>query len=205
MNNELFQLLLSLRLGDGSFITQNKTENKNYHVITSSINKDYIEYKRNVLEQNGIFVRSMKCSSGYKKSSQIFGISTRISKEISIVGNLSMTDCINNLDMTGLIMLYLDDGSLHKNKRTMHLYCNSFKDDDVLALVEKIHELLPQKSVSVYFDRKRDGRVFPYLYFPRCVVDTLNIYVRDFLIQNNINSLLYKTFLPSQTVESISN
>lgn len=205
MNNELFQLLLSLRLGDGSFITQNKTENKNYHVITSSINKDYIEYKRNVLEQNGIFVRSMKCSSGYKKSSQIFGISTRISKEISIVGNLSITDCINNLDMTGLIMLYLDDGSLHKNKHTMHLYCNSFKDGDVLALVEKIHELLPQKSVSVYFDRKRDGRVFPYLYFPRCVVDTLNIYVRDFLIQNNINSLLYKTFLPSQTVESISN
>ena len=205
MNNELFQLLLSLRLGDGCFITQNKTKNKNYHVITSSINEDYIEYKRNVLEHNGIFVRSMKCRSGYKKSSQIFGISTRTSKEISLVGNLSITDCINGLNMTGLIMLYIDDGSLHKNKHTMHLYCNSFNEDEVGALVEKIHELLPQKKVSVCFDRKRDGRVFPYLYFPRCVVDEFNIHVRNFLIQNNINSLLYKTFLPSQTVESISN
>lgn len=205
MNSLLYQLLLSLKLGDGSYITQRRGEFKTYRVQTNSINEDYIQYKRTVFENNGVVTKSIKCLSGYNKNSKIVGFTTHVTRETTFVGNLKNGECILNLDLIGLIQLYLDDGSLHKRKHFMHIYCNSFAEADVNLLIDKIFELFPTKKCSFRWERKKDGRIFPFIYIPVCVAKDFNIKVREFLINNNINSLLYKTFLPSQTIESIDN
>ena len=203
MNNELYQLLLSLKLGDGCFITQRKTLSKTYYLKVNSINSDYLGYKESVLNKYGIATKPIKCQSGYNKESNIKGFTTLTVSEVSEIGNMSISNIIKDLDILGLTYYYLDDGSLHKHKHFMHLYCNSFSIDESKELVDKIYEIFPQKKCSLHFDRKKDGRVFPYIYIPCSVSKVFTLYVRKFLLDNDINSMLYKTFLPSQTIENI--
>jgi hypothetical protein len=205
MNNKLYQLLLSLKLGDGCYITQNVTENKRYRVSTNSIKRDYVEYKRSILESFGLKTKDIKCFSGYNKNSNMYGITTHVTVETTLVGNMSLKSAIEDLDSYGIILLYLDDGSLHKTKHYMHIYCNSFSIEETNLLIDKIFSFYPQKRCALRFDRKKDGRCFPYVYVPKSVACEMNKDVRDFLISNNIDSLLYKTFLPSQTIESIDS
>lgn len=67
-----------------------------------------------------------------------------------------------------------------------------------------MHELLKEKIPKRYNDIKRDGRVFPYLYLPVDTAKVLSEYTREFLLNNKIDSLLYKTIPPSQTIERIA-
>ncbi len=203
MNKELNQLLLSLRLGDGSYPCSSEKLGT-YKLYTSSIKEDYIKYKRSILTKNGIYTRDVNAKSGYGSDKKIFAFSTNIEKCISEVAVMDKIDVINSLDMNGLILYYLDDGSLHKSKRTIHLYCSSFSDEEVECLVNKVHELLKEKIPKRYNDIKRDGRVFPYLYLPVDTAKVLSEYTREFLLNNKIDSLLYKTIPPSQTIERIA-
>lgn len=202
MNNELYQLCLSLKIGDGCYVSQSSTT-KNFHMSTRSINKDYLDYKRNIFTKNDILTKDIVCPSGYKKGSIIYGFSTRVEPIISVVGNMSKIEILDSLDILGLILYYLDDGSLHKNKHFMHLYCNSFNSLEVEKLIEILYNFFPQKRCPVRYDKKKDGRVFPYIYIPVCVAKEFSKLVYDFLVRNNINSLLYKTISPSQTIENI--
>lgn len=202
MDNELYQLLLSLKIGDGCYITQSRNRNT-YSLKSSSVNADYLKYKKDVLSKFGIVVRDTKCYSGYKKGSQFAGFDTRINPHISKVGQMTKIEVLKNLDCNGLIYYYLDDGSLHKHKNTMHIYCNTFNDEEVQELINILYRLFPIKRCSVHLDKKKDGRVFPYMYLPVCVAYEFSKIVRKFLIENNINSLLYKTISPSQTNKSI--
>lgn len=203
MNNELYQLLLSLRLGDGAYVTQRKGYPKTYYIKTNSISHDYLAYKRKIFERNNIVTKDIVCQSGYNKLSDIKGFTTLTIAEATLVGNMSIDDIIEDLTIEGLVYYYLDDGSLHKRKHFMNLYCNSFTIDETNHLIDKLHELFPQKRCTLCYDRKKDGRVFPYVYVPCSVAKSFNVFVRKFLLDNNIDSLLYKTFSPSQTIENI--
>lgn len=122
MEHELYQLLLSLRIGDGCFVNQRKTLSKTYHVQTSSINKDYLMQKEKVFNAYKIKTRAMRCVSGYKEDSDICGFVTATTPEITCVGNMDKLSVIDQLDILGLIYYYLDDGSLHKTKHYMNIY-----------------------------------------------------------------------------------
>lgn len=203
MNNELYQLLLSLKIGDGGYVTQSK--GKTYHLTTNSVNEDYVLYKQHKLEQNGIITRTRhNLYSGYVKDKRLFGFFTHIDDNVSKVGNMSVKDVLNDLDLLGLIYYYLDDGSLHKTKHFMHIYCNSFTVEEAGLLIEVLYKYFPQKRCALRWDKKKDGRSFPYLYVPTCVAREFSIAVRQLLIDNNIHSLLYKTIPPSQTIENIT-
>lgn len=203
MEHELYQLLLSLRIGDGCFVNQRKTLSKTYHVQTSSINKDYLMQKEKVFNAYKIKTRAMRCVSGYKEDSDICGFVTATTPEITYVGNMDKLSVIDQLDILGLIYYYLDDGSLHKTKHYMNIYCNSFCDEEVSHLVNKLYELFPIKRCSILTDRKKDGKAYPYIYVPVSVASLFSKNVRAFLEINNINSLLYKTLPPPQTIENI--
>lgn len=202
MDRELFQTLLGLKLGDGCYTFQNKIGDKNYHFKTNSKNKDYIDYKKSVMDKNNIHTREYTSYSGYKEDSMLYAFRTHNDERISIVGRMSVAEAIDNLDKLGVIMLFLDDGSLHKNKNVIHLYCNSFSEEDSKKLAQKIYNLFGGKEPKVYFDKKKDGRIYPYLYIPKETSNIINKEVIEFLNKNNIESLKYKTFLPSQTIEN---
>ena len=181
------QLLLSLKIGDGCYHTQTKlSEDKHYSLLLNSINLQYVLHKKNELEKLGIKTSKVhKGKSGYKKSSVIYSISTRLHPLLTQIGNMTNIEVINNLNKEGLIYYYLDDGSYHKTRHHMHLYCNTFNQEELECLINKIYEQYPIKPCTIHYDKKKDGRCYPYLYVPRKVVDVFKDDVYDFLIEND--------------------
>lgn len=203
MNNELFQLLLSLKIGDGCYINQRRIHTPTYYVSTNSINLDYVEFKKRLLNKYKIHTNDYIGKSEYGSKKPIYGIKTRVEPEITIVGRMSVDEILDSLDIYGLILYYLDDGSLHKSKHIMNIYCNSFTWDETEHLINVIYKFFPSKRCTHLYDKKKDGRIFNYVYVNTCVTSEFSSLVREFLINNNINSLLYKTISPPQTIENV--
>lgn len=196
------QVLISGKLGDGGMYKCKS--NVNYYAQYVSTCIDYLNYKRDELIKHGIECREIKEQpSGYKKgaTSNVFG--TRVHKKITQVAEISIKESIDAMSLEGLIMLYLDDGSYHQRKRFMHLYCNEFSDEETNYLIEYFYDKYPEKKCSLRRDNKKDGRSYPYIYIPVSVANSFKIDVEDFLVRNNIVSLLYKVGnQPSTTIES---
>lgn len=203
MNNELYQLLLSLKIGDGCFVNQRKVGRPTYRVMCNSINYDYVDYKANVLNKFGIDVKFYTKCSGYGSTKLQRAFNTHVEPEITIVGRMTIEQILSDLDLSGLILYYLDDGSLHKNKHFMNLYCNSFTYEQTEQLIDVLYKFFPMQRCKHSVEHKKDGRNFNYVYIPVCVAREFSVHIREFLIQNNIDSLLYKTISPSQTIENI--
>ena len=203
MENKLFQLLLSMKIGDGCYINHRKLYAPTYCLSTNSINKDYVDYKKQELNKHNIYTSEFLGKSGYASKKPIYGVRTRVEPEITLVGRMTISEILDNLDLYGLILYYLDDGSLHKSKYFMHIYCNKFTDEEVEQLIDVIHKFFPEKRCSHRKEHKKDGRTFNYVYINKQVAEKFSEYVREFLLENNINSLLYKTISPSQTIENI--
>lgn len=194
MDNEIFQLLLSGKIGDGSFINQRKTTDKTYRFSTNSINKDYVEHKKSVFNRCGLkTVDEFNKYSGFNPDKHLYAFRTLITEETTYVGRMSVEDVLLKLDKLGLIYYYLDDGSLHKRKHFMHLYCNSFEENQAVMLVDLIEKYYPQKRCTLRVEHKKDGRMFYVVYIPVTVAKMFSRDVRKFLIKNNIRSMLYKT------------
>ena len=194
MHNELFQLLLSGKIGDGSFVNQRKTENKTYRYCTNSICKDYIDHKKLVCDKYCLStVYELNKYSGYIPNKQLYAFRTKVHNETTIVGNMTTEEVLQQLDKLGLIYYYLDDGSLHKHKHFMHLYCNNFTSNQAEMLADIIEKFYPQKRCTVRYEHKKDGRVFAVIYIPVIVAKEFSKDVRDFLERHQITSLLYKT------------
>ena len=196
------QVLLSSKLGDGCFI-KNGTE---YCFSFVCKFEDYLDYKLDCLRAIGLPFRDNPkaiTKSGYKEGAYSHNFLSRNHPKLTEIACLDKKKAIKHLNREGLIMYFLEDGSYHQRKHFMNLYCNSFTAEEVEALIEKIYELYPIKKAVKRMDRKRDGRAFPYLYLPVGVANIFKLDIRDFLLKNNISSLLYKTGIsPSTTIET---
>ena len=190
------QLLYSLKLGDGCFVTQCKDENNpkpNYYLMATSINLDYISHKKSQLDKLGVTTQPLHTGkSGYKDTSIIYSFGTRNHYLISVVGNMRTIDILNSLNVEGLIYLFLDDGTYHQKKHFGHIYCNTFSDEEVETLIDVIYKFYPQKRCVKRIDRKKDGRQYPYIYIPVAVMNEFKKDIQQFLEENNISSLKYK-------------
>lgn len=195
-SREPSQLMYSLKLGDGCFITQCKDVNNpkpTYNLTTSSINLDYIVHKKTELERQGIFTQPLRNSkSGYKEDSVIYTFGTRIHNHISQVALMSNTDILYKLDKQGLIYFFLDDGTFHQKKHFGHICCNTFTEEETETLIEVIYNLYPQKRCTKRTDKKKDGRQYLYVYIPVVVMNEFKKDIQRFLEDNNITSLMYK-------------
>ena len=195
-SREPSQLLYSLKLGDGSFVTQCKDKSNpkpNYYLMATSINLDYISHKKSQLDHLGIITHPLHTGkSGYKDTSIIYNFSTRNHHLISRVGNMNTIDIINSLNIEGLVYLFLDDGTFHQKKHFGHICCNTFSDVEVETLIKVMYKFYPQKLCSKRVDRKKDGRQYPYIYIPVAVMNEFRKDVGKFLKDNHIESLMYK-------------
>lgn len=203
MTNELYQLLLSLKIGDGCYVNQRKKSKPTYYLTTRSINSDYIDYKQHLLNKYNIFTRKFTGVSGFNSLKIQSCFRTRVEPEITLVGRMSVDEILDCLDIYGLCLYYLDDGSLHKHKHFMNLNCNSFTYKETEHLIDVIYKIFPIQRCSHRIDKKKSGKQYNYVYVPPKVAREFSKYVHKFLIDNNIQSLLYKTIPPSQTIESI--
>ena len=197
VHDQNLQLVYSLKLGDGCFVKNSSGERfgtSTYYVQCSSVNLDYISHKKSILDKLGVYTRpiSDKGKSGYKKDSKIYYFWTRVHPLITKVGNMSVLEILDNLDIEGLVYFFLDDGTFHQNKHFGHIYCNTFNDEEVEKLIDVMFHFYPQKRCVKRVDRKKDGRQYPYIYIPVVVMNEFKKDVQKFLEDNEIYSLLYK-------------
>lgn len=90
-----------------------------------------------------------------------------------------------------LFLWYLDDGSWHKTKNTMHLYSNMLDEREsrmLIGRIEDMYGIAPRLRV----DRKKDGRSFYYLYFPRKLVNILHPIFKSYITSFNLTDSYYK-------------
>ena len=197
---KLSQFLYSSKLGDGCFYR--RKESHTYLFQFTSYNKEYIDFMHKEFDKLGYFPQSIKrVYSGFKNSSEGYYFHTRVHEDFNYVSSLSIKEAISMLDKEGLIFYYLDDGSYHKNKNFGHIYCNTFTVDEVNCLIDKIYELYPIRKCTIHWDKKRDGRKYPYIYIPVSVMDAFKSDIKNMLDICDLKSFYYKIGLPSQTTE----
>jgi hypothetical protein len=189
---------VNAKLGDGSLHMPTK-ESTNARIHFNSKNLEWLTYKRDLAIKEGFNVSLIKDAySGYSDKMNLYKFTVNTDERLTYVYKHSRYEVIESLTKTDLIMWYLDDGSWHKVRHTMHLYCNMLTEDEVEVLINRIEWLYgirPKNRV----DRKKDGRAYPYLYFPRKLVEAFKPDVREFLETNRIDSMLYKVGETSTT------
>ena len=185
----LMQMLYSLRLGDGSYITQGV----NYNLYVSSISLQYVVFKKTILERGGVITQTLReTKSGFKSSSVVYAFGARVHPLISEVATMSIIDILKSLDVEGLALYFLDDGTFHQRKHFGHLYCNTFTDEEVETLIETLFKFYPVKRCVVRYDRKKDGRVYPYVYIPVPVMNAFKEDIKSLIGKYELTDYKYK-------------
>lgn len=152
--------------------------------------------KRDICLKDGFNPQHIKISkSGYTGKSNIYSFTTLVNEKITEVYKSEMSKIISIIDKKDLVFWYLDDGSYHKHRHTMHLYCNQLSEEEADLLISRIHEIYGIYPTKRY-DRKKDGRRFIYLYFPRTLTEKFRIDVEQILLKYKVKSLLYKIDKP---------
>jgi hypothetical protein len=191
---------VNAKLGDGCL--QKSSETSNARAAFTGKDISWISFKRDLAIKEGFEVSQLVSAySGYKKNMSMVRFSTKTDVRLTYVANTNTVDVLDSLNKKDLIMWYLDDGSWHKTRKTMHLYCNMLNDKELCSLMTRIYFMYgiePRRRV----DRKKDGRVYPYLYFPRLLVERFKKDVQAFLIENQLESLYYKIGETSETIRN---
>lgn len=176
------------RLGDGCI----STSGVNSHLSFMSTDIEVLKLKKKMCDEDGFVTRPFGTqSSGYGGTKTIYNFYSRVDKEITKVHKASIEDLVLTLDKEDLFLWIIDDGSWHKSQNLFHLYCNMFTDSQAELLMDKITELYGVRP-RLRKDRKRDGREFNYLYFPRQLTILLRPEFKEYLIDKGLASMYYK-------------
>lgn len=158
INSKQKQLYYSGVLGDGHLLSSGG-------IRYSSIEKEYMEYKKEIFEgvESGE-IRS-NLNLGYKNNI-IHSFHVSANKFGKNLLNTSIEDIVNRLDDYGITIWFLDDGSLHKKTHfynlCTHSFSKEFQEDVIIPRLNK-HGIYPKVMV----ERKQDGRKFHYLYIKK--------------------------------------
>lgn len=158
LTNETLQILLSGKLGDGSFL-----KCVNGDAFTSNcIHKEYIDFKCNLISKDIECHTRSNINMGYKKR-EIHHLSTKSTSEIKLINHLSIEETMKLLDDFGLALWIYDDGSLHKTKLFYNICTHSFtreiQEDIMIPILKSKWDI----NAQCIIERKKDGREFWYL------------------------------------------
>lgn len=167
--------------------------NKDSAAITYiSTDLKLLEHKERLLAEEGISVTVKKTQeSGYGGEKTIHVYSTTASRKVKEASDAGVEALIQDLTKEDIYLWYLDDGSWHIVRHTMHLYSNMLDLTQSKLLIQRIKALYGIEP-RLCIDRKKDGRKFYYLYFPRDLVRIIRPEIEAYIVENNIESMFYK-------------
>ena len=199
MNRNSERMVINAYFGDGCI--HNQGASPKYSLKFSSISLDYLQLKYELCAELMPCRLRVEYNKGFANSKPIHLFSTRSFIEIGELATRGTKDLVEMMDITDLVMFYLDDGSIHRAHGTVHIYCNSFNDRETYMLMSKIDALLGEDApCRIRKDRKKDGREFNYIYIPRTAAEHLMFETEKFLNDNKIESLRYKVFYYADTL-----
>lgn len=177
---KLRPLYVSGILGDGSL-------GKYGSMYFSSIQKDYIGFKKDL---SGLDLEvKTKMNLGFKKA-EIHSVSIPANDFGKTYLNKTLEEVVKELDELSLALWLYDDGSLHKKNLFYNINTHSFTYEQQRdILIPKLNEfgIYPK----ILEDKKKDGRVFNYLYVPKYEG---TVEINEILKKYPVEGYKYKTF-----------
>lgn len=182
-------LLVNARTGDGCIT---KWKSCTYASLSfSGTNESWLRHKYSLAQSPRSFRVGQQNQMAWGRKT-IYSFSTKPSQEYTEFEALPLGDVINSMKLEDLVALHLDDGSLHKRKKFIHLYCNSFSTEETELLAVKVSELLYSRLPTVRFDRKKSGKCYPLLYIGVSSAEALREASKTYCEKNNISDFEYK-------------
>ncbi len=140
-NPDLKQFIYASFLGDGCFAPSQTT----FAHAEGQLN--YLSWKRDYLLANGIRCSKVELDR-VNNGVPFYRFRARASYKIrGALKGKSRLDVINALDLKGLLLWYLDDGSLDRSSLSLH--CASFSDEEFEAMERKLQSLLGEEASGI--------------------------------------------------------
>lgn len=171
IENDLRQLIIGSLLGDGSFLSVgSRTKNMCLSIAHSDKQKEYIEYKYNILKKYNLVSSLYKYTinnkryshilTGYKIITRVHPIFTNIRKNYydSYGHKRVYKEFVQDIDALGLAIWYMDDGYVTNNSCILST-CSFTIDEQLLLaniLLEKfnLHFTVGKNDNSMYLTTK---------------------------------------------------
>ena len=158
LKNDVLQVLISGKLGDGCF----HETTKSMSFTTNSIHQEYIMFKMNILSKEFTVKDKVKLNNGFKKGT-IYDLYVNTDIRIRWVFNTAWEDLFSCLDDLGLALWIYDDGTKHKTKDfyqiSTHSFSRELQEDLFIPTLKNKWGI----KASCIPERKKDGREFWYL------------------------------------------
>jgi hypothetical protein len=195
-NEKQLQVLISGFFGDGCFKT---ALSGHAQFSTNSIHKEFLEYKIELLgdlvRKSGINTRINK---GYKIG-DIHSFSCSTSMDLAFLKSVKTDIKLSLLNDLGVALWFYDDGSLHHKNGFYNLNTHAFSEEDQIKYFLPFFKEYIGYEPKILKDRKKDGRVFSYLYFNRMA----SFEIAKILNRHRIDCFSYKQW-PSETIQKWS-
>jgi len=145
-----------------------------------------------MLNEEGLVVTVKKTqASGYGGKKTIHVYATSANEKVKEASDVGVEALIQDLTKEDLYLWYLDDGSWHIRRNTMHLYSNELDKEQSNLLIQHIAGIYGIEP-ALRIDRKQDGSQFYYLYFPRELVRIIRPEIKAYILEHGISTMLYK-------------
>lgn len=153
--------------------------------------KSSIDFKARLLGSNVIMRQQHKNAFGKKP---LFATTKRVPLE-----NNNKIEQMHNLTIDDFYLWLIDDGSLHKHKFFMNLNSHALTQEENLELSSVLNNKFDIET-RLYTDKKKDGRIFYYLYIPKREVLNFLPEFKEFIITHSLYGYEYKVGETSETI-----
>lgn len=166
MNNNQLQVVLTGIVGDGCLFCRPSSNNYTYH--TSSISKNYLNYKKELLgdlcPSNVRLATNSK--SSYPNAKPLYSMVSIQDEGINGVAVDTLENNLNKLDDLGLALWVYDDGSLHKNKLFYNINTQKYNLEQHKQIFEP-YFLSKGIVAKTTVENKKNGKSYYYLRISR--------------------------------------
>lgn len=171
LTNEQIQVILTGKFGDGCLATNSQAKlhperNYNYYYMTSSIHKNYLVYKKQLLGNLCNHDINQEMNRGYK-SDIIYKLASISHPQITEIFHESIDKSLYRLDDLGFALWIYDDGSLHQKKQFYNLNTQSFSKEENYDIIVPFLKTRFDITAIPTIERKKDGREYWYLRIKR--------------------------------------
>jgi len=162
LTEDQLQVVFGSQLGDGYIEYSNEYKGR-LKMIHGIAQKEYLEWKNNLLfNSEMVYVEK----NGYSQKEAYIVQTTKF------FFNYTYEDVIDKLDLLGLAVLWLDDGSLSKLQNSGTLYSLCDKKDLITKLNIKINKLCNINGIVSSF--KKNEKILYYIRYRKACVQTLS-------------------------------
>lgn len=177
-------IFLNAVFGDGCVSWDRRNKKGLVPIYFSGTNESLVIYKQKLLGSNSTKKKEQHKDAWGKKP-------IYITHSTILPTPGTKLELISKLEYEDFLLWLLDDGSYHKKRGFLNLNSHALTLAENIELSFHLWHYLGVES-RILPDKKKDGRLFFYLYIPGAQYDGIKPDLKQFMIANNITGMGYK-------------